>query len=423
MDGFDLATFLSPKSPHPLEVHGLGITFGGIRAASDVSFDAKTGQVTSVIGPNGAGKTTVLNIISGFYRPDTGSVRLGDTDLTGAQAWKVARAGIARTYQTTKLFGTLSVVDNVLIALRRGRLGVMLVENEAAEEHRAAEAMLAFVGYFGPLATPAADLPHVDRRLVEIARALACRPDVLLLDEPAAGLMRADKDQLSKLLRKIADLGISVILVEHDMTLVMGISDHVVVLDAGTVIAQGTPVEVRHNPRVLKAYLGGGDMRERPRKTPFEPSADAILSAVKLTAGYGAAPVVEEVTFDVRPGEMVAMLGANGAGKSTIMRALSGLLRPVDGNIVLDNKPITALEAYRIARSGLALVPEGRQVFGELDVRDNLVLGAFSRRRSQHRQGDRGFAQTASRGCANGCRAGRDCSPAASSKCSRSRAG
>ena len=379
VDGFDLETFLSPKSPHPLEVRGLGITFGGIRAASDVSFDAKPSQVTSVIGPNGAGKTTVLNIISGFYRPDTGSVRLGDTDLTGVQAWKVARAGIARTYQTTKLFGTLSVIDNVLIALRRGRLGVMLAGNEAAEEHRAAEALLAFVGYFGPLATPAADLPHVDRRLVEIARALACRPDALLLDEPAAGLMRADKDQLSKLLRQIADLGISVILIEHDMTLVMGISDHIVVLDAGTVIAQGTPAEVRHNPRVLSAYLGGGDMRERPRKTPFEPSADAILSAVKLTAGYSAAPVVEDVTFDVRPGEMVAMLGANGAGKSTIMRALSGLLRPVDGNIVLDNNPITALEAYRIARSGLALVPEGRQVFGELDVRDNLVLGAFSR--------------------------------------------
>jgi ABC-type branched-subunit amino acid transport system ATPase component/ABC-type branched-subunit amino acid transport system permease subunit len=378
--GFDLKAFLPPKAPRPLQVRDIGIAFGGIRAALGVSFDARPGQVTSVIGPNGAGKTTVLNVVGGFYRADKGSVRLGDTDLTSTPAWGVARAGIARTYQTTKLFGAMSVIDNVLIALRRGKLGVMLFEGDAStDERKAAEALLAFVGYFGPLATPAADLPHVDRRLVEIARALACRPDVLLLDEPAAGLMRADKDQLSKLLRQIADLGISVILVEHDMTLVMGISDHVVVLDAGTVIAHGTPAEVRHNPRVLKAYLGGGDMRERPRKAAFEPSADAILSAVKLTAGYGAAPVVEDVTFDVRPGEMVAMLGANGAGKSTIMRALSGLLRPVGGNIVLDNKSVTALEAYRIARLGLALVPEGRQVFGELDVRDNLVLGAFSR--------------------------------------------
>jgi len=160
----------------------------------------------------------------------------------------------------------------------------------------------------------------------------------------------------------------------------MGISDHVVVLDAGTVIAQGTPAEVRHNPRVLKAYLGGGDMRERPRKEGYTPPSDAILSVVKLTAGYGAAPVLNNVSFDVRPGEMVALLGANGAGKSTIMRALSGLLRPVQGNIVLDNQQVGTLEAYRIARSGLALVPEGRQVFGELDVRDNLILGAFSRK-------------------------------------------
>ncbi|MFZ5693060.1 MAG: ATP-binding cassette domain-containing protein [Pseudomonadota bacterium] len=379
-DGFDLVSFLKPGSPRDLTVRDVGISFGGIRAVTAVSFEAKPGKVTSVIGPNGAGKTTVLNIVGGFYRADTGSVKLGDTELSGAPAWKIARAGISRTYQTTKLFGTLSVLDNVLIALRRGHLGAPLAAAENAQDRAAAEALLAFVGYTGPVATPAGDLPHVDRRLVEIARALASRPDVLLLDEPAAGLMRADKDDLSALLRQIADLGIAVILVEHDMTLVMGISDHVVVLDAGTVIARGSPLEVRHNPAVLKAYLGGGDMRERPRKEAFEPPADAILSVVKLTAGYGAAPVLQEVSFDVRPGEMVALLGANGAGKSTIMRALSGLLRPVSGNVVLENRPIQAMEAYRIARSGLALVPEGRQVFSELDVRDNLALGAFSRK-------------------------------------------
>jgi branched-chain amino acid transport system ATP-binding protein/branched-chain amino acid transport system permease protein len=378
---FDVAAFLSPKgAAGTLEVRDLGITFGGIKAASAVSFAALPGKVTSVIGPNGAGKTTVLNLIGGFYRPDSGSIRLGERELAGSPAWKVARAGIARTYQTTKLFATMSIIDNVLIALRRGRLGSMAADAASPADRDAAEALLAFVGYHGSLSVPAGDLPHVDRRLVEIARALAMRPRVLLLDEPAAGLMRSDKDALSRLIRRIADLGIAVILVEHDMLLVMGISDAVIVLDAGMRIAAGSPVEVRHDPRVLKAYLGGGEMRARPRATPWSGAHDAVLTTVKLTAGYGAAPVLDNVSLDVRPGEMVTIIGSNGAGKSTTMRAISGLLRPVEGTIVLDNAPIGELETHQIARRGLALVPEGRQVFPELSVLDNLVLGAHSRK-------------------------------------------
>jgi ABC-type branched-subunit amino acid transport system ATPase component/ABC-type branched-subunit amino acid transport system permease subunit len=378
---FDVGAFLTPAGASgELEVRDLGITFGGIRAATAVTFTAPPGKVTSVIGPNGAGKTTVLNLIGGFYRPDSGSIRLGERELAGRAAWKVAGAGIARTYQTTKLFATMSIVDNVLIALRRGRLGSMAADAASRGDRDAAEALLAFVGYHGSLATPAGDLPHVDRRLVEIARALAMRPRVLLLDEPAAGLMRSDKDALSRLIRRIADLGIAVILVEHDMLLVMGISDAVIVLDAGVRIAAGSPIEVRRDPRVLKAYLGGGEMRARPRATPWSGAHDAVLTTVKLTAGYGAAPVLDNVSLDVRPGEMVTIIGSNGAGKSTTMRAISGLLRPVDGAIVLDNVPISGLETHQIARRGLALVPEGRQVFPELSVLDNLVLGAHSRK-------------------------------------------
>ena len=384
-DHGDIAGFLEPRIVSAaLEVRDLGIAFGGIKAASGVSFSAKPGQVTSVIGPNGAGKTTVLNMIGGFYRPDIGSIRIGDIELAGAPAWKVARAGIARTYQTTKLFDTMSVLDNVVIAMRGGRLGSMLSPVADSAEQRFAEGLLSFVGYRDALARPAGDLPHVDRRLVEIARALAMRPCVLLLDEPAAGLMAADKDGLSGLLRRIADAGIAVILVEHDMRLVMGISDHIVVLDAGKPIASGTPAKIRRDAKVLAAYLGAGEMRARPRLALRDGPKDAVLSAIDLTAGYGAAPVLQKVNIAVQAGETVALIGANGAGKSTLMRAVAGLLRPVAGSIIFDDRRIEHRQAHRIAADGLSLVPEGRQVFPELTVRDNLELGANTRKDVDH---------------------------------------
>jgi ABC-type branched-subunit amino acid transport system permease subunit/ABC-type branched-subunit amino acid transport system ATPase component len=200
-----------------LRVTGLTIAFGGVKAATGVSFEARAGEVTSLIGPNGAGKTTVLNMLGGFYRPDAGEVALGGQPVAGLAAWRVARAGLARTYQTSQLFGSLTVRENLVIA-SPGRSG---------SEHEA-HGLLAFVGYRGDPQARASDLPHVDRRLVEIARALATKPAVLLLDEPAAGLSRADKERLSALMRRIAQSGIAVLLVEHDMAIVMGISDRVV---------------------------------------------------------------------------------------------------------------------------------------------------------------------------------------------------
>ncbi|KQP53178.1 branched-chain amino acid ABC transporter ATP-binding protein/permease [Methylobacterium sp. Leaf106] len=374
--GGDVASYLAQPQPEALAVEGIGISFGGIKAAQDVSVTAAPGAVTSIIGPNGAGKTTVLNMVSGFYRPGAGAIRLAGRDLAGLSAHRIARAGIARTYQTTRLFGSLSVIDNVTLAIAPGRL----FRAGAGSDVDAATALLAFVGYTGALHRPAAELPHVDRRLVEIARALAGRPRVLLLDEPAAGLTRADTDRLGSLLRRIAECGIVVVLVEHDMPLVMGISDHILVMDAGRPIALGDAATVRADPAVLRAYLGGADTPARPRPSPWTGPADAVLSALDLTAGYGAAPVLDRLSLDVRPGETVALLGANGAGKSTAMRALSGLLRPVDGSVILENRSVAGLPAHAIARLGLALVPEGRQVFPELSVVENLRLGAHGRK-------------------------------------------
>src|SRR6202012_4580138 len=190
-----------------------------------------------------------------------------------------------------QLFGAMTVLDNILIALCRGGLGIPLAALEQGEAEGVAKSLLAFVGCCGRTDLEARYLAHVDLRLVEIARALATRPRVLLLDEPAAGLMRADKDQLGTLLKKIAASGIAVILVEHDMQLVMAVSDHIVVLDAGAVIASGNPAKVRNDPAVLKAYLGPGDMQTRPRSVPWHaPSGEVVLSYLKLEAGYGAAP-------------------------------------------------------------------------------------------------------------------------------------
>jgi len=341
-----------------LSVENLGISFGGVRAAHDISLEARPGEVTSLIGPNGAGKTTVLNMLSGFYRPDAGAIRIGNAQLQGMPAWRIARAGIARTYQTTQLFGSMSVAENLAIA-------------------GGAENLAAFVGYAGDLDARAADLPHVDKRLVEIARALAVKPSVLLLDEPAAGLSADDKAKLARLLRRIADAGIAVVLVEHDMAVVMGISDHVVVLDAGVRIASGTPAEVQRDPAVRKAYLGEVQQRMAAQRRA---AGAPLLEIGRLNAGYGAEPVLKGIDLRVDKGEMVAVLGANGAGKSTLMRAIAGLHRPVSGEIALDGRDLAREPAHRVVRNGAVLVPEGRQVFPELSVLDNLALGAFSRK-------------------------------------------
>ncbi|GAB3079401.1 branched-chain amino acid ABC transporter ATP-binding protein/permease [Bordetella muralis] len=373
------ALALPQRKRASLAADGLGITFGGVRAVSELSMRVPVGAVTSLIGPNGAGKTTALNMLSGFYRPSTGKVALGSKSLTGLSAFRIARAGVARTYQTSQLFGTLSVEDNVALAMSRGRLGGLLASGRYRSEtvRQQARALLAFCGYEGSPAINAAGLAHVDRRLVEIARALATDPDALLLDEPAAGLSREDKDRLATLLRRIADAGIGVALVEHDMTLVMSISDQLVVLDAGRRLAVGTPSEVQNDPAVKQAYLGESlEVASKESSTTRTPGAE-LLGVDALVAGYGAEPVLHGISLQVRAGEMVALLGANGAGKSTLMRTLAGLHGSQSGAMHIDGHQLEGRAAEDIVGLGLVLVPEGRQVFPELSVLDNIRLGAF----------------------------------------------
>ncbi len=378
----DVPAYLATRSTgQMLVVSDLSVSFGGVRAVSKLSFEARAGEVTSVIGPNGAGKSTVLNLICGFYAPDGGRVRLGEVDITQFSAHAVARMGIARTYQTTQLFTSMSVLDNVLMALRRGRLGAHeIFSRDRDPEHLAiAQSLLAFVGYRGELDRRAGALPHVDKRLVELARALALRPRVLALDEPAAGLDRRDSARIGELLRQVAAAGVAVILVEHDMDLVMRASDRVLVLDAASKIAEGRPAEVAADPRVRRAYLGDEKAAERSRARELAPARPALVAAKKLCSGYGGGTVIRDIELHVDAGELVAVLGANGAGKSTLMRALSGLNRPIAGEVLFLGERIEGFPAHRIARAGLVLVPEGRQVFPELSVTDNLRLGGHIR--------------------------------------------
>jgi branched-chain amino acid transport system ATP-binding protein len=377
-DGAELL-LTSREAPAPLHVHGLGMRFGGVRAVQDLHCTLEPGRVASLIGPNGAGKTTALNVLSGFYRPTAGHFSLGAQPLVGLPAYRIARAGLARTYQTSQLFGTLSVEDNVALAASHGTLGPLLgaARFRSASVRDRARRLLAFCGYAGDLNGPASGLAHVDRRLVEIARALATQPRMLLLDEPAAGLSSEDKERLGRLLRRIARQGIGVLLVEHDMALVMAISDQVVVLDAGQRLAVGDPATVQADPAVRQAYLGEAMALQPSARKALEGVAPELLAAGKLAAGYGAGPVLHAVDVQVRQGELIALLGANGAGKSTLMRALAGLHRPVSGGIHLEGRELAGLPAEKIAALGVVLVPEGRQVFPELSVADNLRLGGF----------------------------------------------
>jgi branched-chain amino acid transport system ATP-binding protein len=248
-----------------LAVHDLAVRFGGVTALESVSFEVAPGSITSVIGPNGAGKTTAFNAITGYLRPTQGRITYDGVSLTGLRPASIARRGIVRTFQKTSVFPALSVEDNVLTGLHlRGTAGFFGVlagrRRLVAEEHAlAAEAaaILEFVGLTQRQREPASALPYGEQRLVELAVALAARPRLLLLDEPGAGMTGAEKIVVGGLIRRVREQGVTVLLVEHDMRMVMGISDTVIVLNGGRVIAAGAPAAIQVHPEVIRAYLGG----------------------------------------------------------------------------------------------------------------------------------------------------------------------
>ena len=256
-----------------LSADQVAISFGGVRAVDGVSFAVERGEVYSIIGPNGSGKTTLFNLISGIYVPTAGSIRLAGEEVTGLVPEQLARRGLSRTFQNLQIFFRMSVLENVMVGRQRhektGILADMLhwptVARQNRETREAALAALARVGLAEAAERPAAALPYGALKRLEIARALASEPVVLLLDEPAAGCNPVETQEVDRVIRSLTNEGITVVLVEHDMRLVMNISDRVHVLTSGRTLAQGTPQEVRADPAVIEAYLGTHGSQEAAR--------------------------------------------------------------------------------------------------------------------------------------------------------------
>jgi branched-chain amino acid transport system permease protein len=369
-----------------LRVRDVTVRFGGITALDHVSLDLNRGEILGLIGPNGAGKTTLFNVISGVIQPTEGSMYFDGHSLNFAPPHERARLGIARTFQNLQLWGSMTVEENVTVPMDalggRNTLSDALhlpfstyAERASSERARAILHVLELDAYVDTLA---GDLPAGIQRRVEIARALAARPQLLLLDEPAAGLDAVETEHLARLLHTVRDrFHVSMLLVDHDMSLVLPVSDYVYVLDFGKVLAKGQPSAIQGDPKVIAAYLGD-DSNQLGGKTnivavPRKEEAP-LLEVKKLAAGYGHLEVIRDVNLMVRPGEVVACIGANGAGKTTTLRAISGMIHARSGKVTFNGRDITGQPAEHISRQGLVHIPEGRGLFPNLTVEDTLRL-------------------------------------------------
>jgi branched-chain amino acid transport system ATP-binding protein len=392
-----------------LETFNLTVAYGGVRANEDIRIKVDEGELVGLIGPNGAGKTTFIDAITGFATISQGSVMFRGQDITHWGPHRRAQAGLVRTFQSVELFDDLSVMDNLLVAAEHASWWTfprdLVRARPSADAVRDAEWALEIVGLERVTDRVSGDLSQGQRKLVGVARALAARPKLMLVDEPAAGLDTAESVEFGKRLRRVVDTGIAVLLIDHDMSLVLSTCDRLCVLDFGRLIADGGRDAVRTNPAVVAAYLGRttGERRAQPedavaappaqtagleeraaevreRTPPDAPAAatpphDAVLTLKGLVTGYNGIPVVHGIDLHVGPREVVALLGPNGAGKTTTLITISGILKPLEGEVAVLGTPLARIAAHDVARRGVGHVAEDRSLFFDLTVHENLRLG------------------------------------------------
>jgi len=392
-----------------LELRGIAKRYRGLRVVDDLALRIGRGETIAIIGPNGSGKTTTLDMIAGNLLPDAGEIMLDEAIVTQWSADRRAAAGVARTFQNGRVFGNLSVAENVLVGgfvrrratrplsvLRRigflhpiallAELLVALWQPRAAKREgaSAAAAMRAQLVRFGDRLAPGSErraytLSYANRRRVEIARALNAEPVVLLLDEPAAGMNPVETAQLIEQLAALRAAGQTMLIVEHKLELVYALADRVIVLDSGKKIFDGPPAGVAGDPAVREAYLGSGRAAQATRSTPPVDAA-ALVALEDIDAFYGPTQVLTQVSISVGPGEIVSLLGGNASGKSTTMKVLLGLVSPKRGRVLIGGNDRTHSSVATRIRAGIASVPEARRVFQSLSIEENLAVGAYVRR-------------------------------------------
>jgi branched-chain amino acid transport system ATP-binding protein len=366
-----------------LHVDGVGRRFGELNALTDVTLAIPTGGRHAVIGPNGAGKTTLLNLVAGTLPATAGRIIFDGRDITRTPVRVRARLGIGRTWQHPATFDRLSVATNLALAHHRSRCTDHSKNWRPGRICSRLEAWAVEAGLDGYLSTAAGQLPYGMRRRVEVAMALASQPRLLLLDEPTAGLAAAEIDALARVLRDLP-AGTAVLVVDHHIDFVAAVADTITVLHHGQHITTGTPEQVRTHQDVRRVYLTGAGQVQTPRDpNPKAVAATPVLHVADLCAGYGGAPVLDQVNVELGVGSVVAVVGRSGAGKTTLINAIAGVHPARSGQIKVDNTVVTDASPRGRQRAGISLVPQGRHLFRDLTVEEHLHVSQPRRHRPQ----------------------------------------